>query len=93
MRPRSTKVADGRVFTGRQAIELKLIDEIGNEQTALAWLAQGEENSTPTRRCATGGLRPRIGDLPFLHVAAVATLDAVGFEQCGALAREAGTRS
>ena len=34
------KVADGRVFTGRQAIELKLIDEIGNEKTAVAWLAK-----------------------------------------------------
>src|SRR5476651_342191 len=33
-----TKVADGRVFTGRQGIPLKLADEIGNEKTALAWL-------------------------------------------------------
>ncbi|MDU3130820.1 MAG: signal peptide peptidase SppA, partial [Bradyrhizobium sp.] len=32
------KVADGRVFTGRQAIELKLIDELGDEKTAVAWL-------------------------------------------------------
>lgn len=31
-------VSDGRVFTGRQAIGLKLIDEIGNEKTAIAWL-------------------------------------------------------
>ena len=31
-------VSDGRVFTGRQAIELKLIDQLGDEQTALAWL-------------------------------------------------------
>ena len=34
------KVADGRVFTGRQAIELKLIDEIGDEKSAVAWLAK-----------------------------------------------------
>src|SRR5262249_55076311 len=34
------KVVDGRVFTGRQAIGLKLIDEIGDEQTAIAWLAK-----------------------------------------------------
>ena len=34
------KVADGRVFTGRQAIDLKLIDEIGDEQTAIDWLAK-----------------------------------------------------
>lgn len=31
-------VADGRVFTGRQALELKLIDALGNESDAIAWL-------------------------------------------------------
>ena len=34
------RVADGRVFTGRQGVELKLVDEIGNEQTAIDWLAK-----------------------------------------------------
>src|SRR5438094_6951564 len=33
------RVADGRVFTGRQALELKLVDELGNEKSAIAWLA------------------------------------------------------
>ena len=44
-------VADGRVFTGRQAIELKLIDELGNEKTAIAWLAKekGIDPNTPVR--------------------------------------------
>jgi protease IV len=32
------KVADGRVFTGRQAIGLKLIDQIGDERDAITWL-------------------------------------------------------
>lgn len=32
------KVADGRVFTGRQALALKLIDALGNERDAIAWL-------------------------------------------------------
>ena len=32
------KVADGRVFTGRQAVELKLIDQLGDEKAAVAWL-------------------------------------------------------
>src|ERR1044072_18983 len=32
------KVADGRVFTGRQAVELKLIDALGDEKAAVAWL-------------------------------------------------------
>jgi len=33
--------ADGRVFTGRQAIGLKLIDQVGGERDAIAWL-EGE---------------------------------------------------
>lgn len=32
------RVADGRVFTGRQAVPLRLIDEIGSEKEATAWL-------------------------------------------------------
>lgn len=34
------KIADGRAFTGRQAIENKLIDAIGNEDEALRWLQE-----------------------------------------------------
>src|SRR5499427_11056688 len=34
------KVADGRVFTGRQAVDLKLIDELGDEKAAVAWLVE-----------------------------------------------------
>src|SRR3954463_13818344 len=34
------RVADGRVFTGRQGVALKLVDELGDEKTALAWLAK-----------------------------------------------------
>ena len=37
------KVADGRVFTGRQAVELKLVDALGDEKTAIAWLVAAEE--------------------------------------------------
>lgn len=32
------RVSDGRVFTGGQAVGLKLIDEVGDEQEAIAWL-------------------------------------------------------
>ncbi|MGI9404152.1 MAG: signal peptide peptidase SppA [Hyphomicrobium sp.] len=31
-------LAQGRVFTGREAVELKLVDEIGGEDQALKWL-------------------------------------------------------
>jgi protease-4 len=39
-------VADGRVFTGRQAVELGLIDAIGDEETARDWLAENRDLST-----------------------------------------------
>lgn len=34
------KLADGRIYTGRQALESNLIDEIGGEEEAIAWLAK-----------------------------------------------------
>lgn len=39
------KLADGRVFTGRQAINAKLIDEIGGQGSARQWLAEAHEIS------------------------------------------------
>jgi protease-4 len=36
-------VDDGRVFTGRQAIGLKLVDQLGGEREAIAWLEQGKK--------------------------------------------------
>ena len=71
------KVADGRVFTGHQAIELKLIDQLGDEKTAVAWLVakKGIKADLPVRDYK---LTPRFGDLTFLRTAAAITLDAVG---------------
>jgi protease-4 len=71
------RVADGRVFTGRQGIDLKLIDELGDERAALAWLAKakGIDSKTPVRDYP---LHSRLSDLPFLHTMAIAALDAVG---------------
>jgi protease-4 len=37
------RVTDGRVFTGSQSMNLKLIDEIGDQQTALNWLITKKE--------------------------------------------------
>ena len=78
------KVADGRVFTGRQAIELKLIDQLGDEKTAIAWLVsqKGVKADLPVRDYK---LSPRFGDLTFLRSAAAVTLDALGL---GAIARQ-----
>ena len=36
-------LTDGRIYSGRQALELKLVDAIGNERAALEWL-QKERN-------------------------------------------------
>lgn len=69
-------VDDGRVFTGRQGLGLKLVDSLGNEQTALAWLATEKHvpANTPVRDYS---LEPRFGELSFLHVTAFA-FQAVG---------------
>src|SRR3989442_8828371 len=71
------RVADGRVFTGRQGLPLKLVDEIGDERTALAWLAK-EKKIDPDTPVRDYRLRDRFSDLPFLHTAAVAVLEAAG---------------
>src|SRR5262249_48512481 len=71
------RVADGRVFTGRQGVALKLVDEIGDERAALAWLAK-EKNIDPQTPVRDYRLRDRFGDLPFLHTAVITSLDAVG---------------
>lgn len=34
------KLADGRLYSGRQALKLKLVDAIGSEDTALKWLQE-----------------------------------------------------
>jgi protease-4 len=69
--------ADGRVFTGHQAIDLKLIDELGDERTALTWLGK-EKNVDTNLPVRDYNLHSRLSDLTFLHAAAVALLNAVG---------------
>src|SRR6478735_5850719 len=78
------KVADGRVFTGRQAIDLKLVDQLGDEKAAVAWLVAEKKikSELPVRDYK---LNPRFGDLTFLRTAASITLDALGL---GAIARQ-----
>jgi protease IV len=77
------RVADGRVFTGRQGVPLKLVDEIGDEQTAIAWLAK-EKDIDPKTPVRDYPLHDRFSDLSFLHTAASAILGAAGL---GALAQ------
>jgi protease IV len=44
-------IADGRVFSGRQSVALKLIDEVGGEREAIAWLEKEKniEKDMPIR--------------------------------------------
>ncbi len=57
-------LSDGRVYTGRQALDVKLIDAIGGEDVALAWL-------TDDRGLASG--------LRIIDWAPAAATDATGF--------------
>jgi protease-4 len=70
-------VADGRVFTGRQALNLKLVDQLGDERTAVAWLVEQKkiDRELPVRDFR---MSPRFGDMSFIRLALSATLDAVG---------------
>lgn len=55
-------LADGRVFTGRQAVALGLVDAIGGEREARAWLAaeKGVAESLPVRPVETRGRLDRM---------------------------------
>jgi protease-4 len=70
-------VTDGRVFTGRQGVALKLVDELGNEKTAIAYLARekGIKADTPVHDWQ---LKPRFSDLSILHLGMALLLDAAG---------------
>jgi len=83
------KVADGRVFTGRQAVDLKLIDQLGDEKTAVAWLVANKnvKSNLPVREFK---LSPRFGDLTFLRTAASLALDAFGLSGVARRVEQAG---
>ena len=52
------KLGDGRAYTGRQALKLGLIDQIGEERDARAWLASERKISAdlPSEDVTTSGL-------------------------------------
>src|SRR5437763_418671 len=83
------KVADGRVFTGRQAVELKLIDALGDEKSAVEWLV-AQKNVKKDLPVRDYKLTPRFGDLTFLRTAASITLDALGLSTIARHIEQAG---
>ena len=54
-------LADGRAYTGRQALGLGLVDAIGGEREAKAWLvsARGVPAGLPVQDLASGGITGR----------------------------------
>jgi protease-4 len=70
-------VSDGRVFTGRQAIDLKLADEIGREREAIDWLAK-TSNIDPKLPVRDWRLTNRFSELSFLHLGSAALLETAG---------------
>jgi len=56
------RLADGRAYTGRQALRLSLIDAIGGEPEARAWLAAERQvpASLPTRDMAAPSFAERL---------------------------------
>lgn len=72
-------VSDGRVFTGRQSRELRLVDEIGDERTAIAWLER--ERQIPAR-LQIRDYRPQQSTVPTLFSQAVHAIgSAVGIPE------------
>jgi protease-4 len=70
-------VADGRVFNGRQALGLKLVDQLGSEREAVAWLERekGVAKDLPVR-----DWKPRSStDFPLVSWAAFGA-DLLGFD-------------
>jgi protease-4 len=79
-------VTDGRVFTGRQAVGLKLIDEIGGEAEAMAWLGtKGVDVDLPVREWKPPS--EGLASLGFARAAAAGLADALGAPAIGAALR------
>jgi protease-4 len=55
------ELADGRAYTGRQALPLGLVDAIGDETTSRAWLAKEKDVSAalPVEDVSTSGFAGR----------------------------------
>jgi protease IV len=78
------RVSDGRVFTGRQAVELKLVDDIGQEREAIEWLVK-TNNIDPKTPVRDWRLTPRFNELSFIHLGTSALLETLGL---GTVARQ-----
>src|SRR3954451_23087951 len=80
-------VSSGRVFSGRQSVGLKLVDELGGEREAIAWLERekGVKKDLPVR-----DWKPRSRREFDLWTAASLGADLLGFQHLGERLRAAG---
>ncbi|WP_296706628.1 signal peptide peptidase SppA [Rhodoblastus sp.] len=80
-------VSDGRVFTARQGLPLKLVDAFGGERDAVAWLEQekGIAKGLPVREWKKPSAANRLG----LFSLASDALGLMGFTQAAELALKA----
>jgi protease-4 len=83
------QAADGRVFTGRQAIALKLVDQLGDEKTAVAWLVEQKkiDRELPVRDFR---MSPRFGEMSFIRLALSMSFDAIGLTSIARQLEESG---
>ena len=75
---------NGQVFTGRQALALKLVDRLGDERDAVRWLAEnkGIKADLPIRRWKKSS--SRWDDLSFAERSLAAAFQAVGLDRLAA---------
>ncbi|MFG1278622.1 signal peptide peptidase SppA [Xanthobacter autotrophicus] len=73
-------VTDGRVFTGHQGLALQLVDELGDERTARAWLAR-EKGVPENLRVRSWRTKEVDSEFGWLLGAARGTVAALGFPQ------------
>jgi protease IV len=77
------RLADGRVYSGRQALTVKLIDELGTEENARAWLAKEKaiaaDLETITREPPTTDNKPKL-NLSWGRAASDAVLESLGLD-------------
>ncbi|MEM8663566.1 MAG: signal peptide peptidase SppA, partial [Pseudomonadota bacterium] len=74
-RAKALRLADGRIYTGAQALEEGLIDAIGGEETAIAWLVTERDvaKDLPVRDYKAGSE----DDFPFVSKLAARVTDGV----------------
>lgn len=75
-------VADGRVFTGRQSIELRLVDRLGGEREAIDWL---ERERNVRKGLPVRDWKPRRSTLERLGIESPSStfLEALGLDGLG----------